>query len=102
VAKKRFDYRDSHNKHAIHDLGAANVLLGLQATEMGMQVHQMGGFDMDITLEHFELDITRFEPVSFIAVGYPGDPDILPPDLRERELAPRTRKEINSFTTMGK
>jgi len=30
-------------------------------------------------------------------VGYPGDPALLPDDLRERELAPRTRADLDTF-----
>ena len=32
-----------------------------------------------------------------IAIGYPGDPESLPEDLREKELAPRQRKPIREF-----
>ena len=102
VAKKHFDYRDRPNRHAIHDLGAANVLLALQASDIGMQAHQMGGFNMEITLDYFGLELTKYEPISFIAIGYPGDPETLPPDLRERELLPRTRKELSSFISKGR
>ena len=32
-----------------------------------------------------------------IAVGYPGDPAVLPGYLRERELKPRDRQPIGDF-----
>ncbi|GHO85826.1 hypothetical protein KSZ_38320 [Dictyobacter formicarum] len=36
-----------------------------------------------------------------IALGYPGSPDTLHPVLRERELAPRSRKPLNDFVFEG-
>jgi hypothetical protein len=38
-----------------------------------------------------------FEPVIIVAVGYPDRPENLPDDLRKRELAPRSRKPLESF-----
>ena len=37
------------------------------------------------------------EPLTMAAVGYRGDPATLPERLRERELAARTRKPLDSF-----
>jgi hypothetical protein len=36
-----------------------------------------------------------------MAIGYPGDPASLPDKLRERELAPRTRKSLSEFVMTG-
>jgi hypothetical protein len=38
-----------------------------------------------------------WEPIAVFAIGYPGEPNSLPEKLRERELAPRTRKPISEF-----
>lgn len=97
VAKKRFAYKNHPNRHYMHDVGAANALLALQAAGMGLQVHQMGGFDMTKTLKTFNLDPEKFEPATFMAVAYPGDPDNLPEDMKKRELSPRVRNSISSF-----
>lgn len=32
-----------------------------------------------------------------MAIGYPGDPDLLPENLKDRELAPRFRLDQNEF-----
>ena len=97
VASKKFVYNNSLNRHALHDTGAANSLLAIQAAEMGLQVHQMGGFDMKKTLELFELDPENHEPATFIAVGFPGDPSTLSLELQEREKAARNRKTTDNF-----
>jgi len=99
VAKKNFRRNDRPNRHAMHDTGAANTLIALQAAALGLQAHQMGGFDHEKTIKSFGLDPAIHEPSSFIAVGYQGDPELLPEDLRRREMAPRVRKEIPDFVT---
>lgn len=97
TAKKEYDYKGRRNRHAIHDTGAANVLLCLQANEMGYQAHQMGGFKPDKTYESFGIDSDKYDLASFIAVGKPGDPSILPADLRKSEIKPRKRKSLNDI-----
>ncbi|HEY5627051.1 MAG TPA: hypothetical protein VIR79_03855, partial [Nitrospira sp.] len=42
-----------------------------------------------------------FDPVAMIAVGYPGDPSLLPDVLRERELKPRVRDASEEFVYSG-
>ena len=43
-----------------------------------------------------------FELVAAIALGYPGNPDDLSEDLRERELGERSRKPRSEFAFAGK
>ncbi len=97
VATRNFKYKNRTNRHAMHDTGAANAIMAVQASALGLQVHQMGGFDMEKTMSSFNLSSEDYEPASFIAIGYPGNPDSLSEDLRERELSPRTRKKRISF-----
>ena len=99
VVKKNYDYQNRPNKNALHDLGAANVSIAIQAAEMGLQVHQMGGFDKVKAAEYLKLDTENYEPVTVIAVGFQGDAWRLPEDLKLRELQPRKRKEIREFVT---
>jgi hypothetical protein len=42
------------------------------------------------------------EPVTAIALGYPGDPDDLPEGFRAAELAERTRRPQTEFVFAGK
>jgi nitroreductase len=97
IAKRTFNYKGRDNRHAMHDTGAANVLLCLQANAMGYQAHQMGGFDHEKSYETFGIDRNEYELVSFIAVGKPGDPSSLPDDLGKSETSPRKRKETSDF-----
>jgi nitroreductase len=97
VVKKNYDYQNRANKNALHDLGAANVSIAIQAAEMGLQVHQMAGFDKEKATKYLQLENENFEPVTMIAVGFQGDADQLTEDLKVRELQPRKRKEIGEF-----
>jgi nitroreductase len=101
VAKLAFERSGKANRHAFHDVGLAVENLVLQATALGLFVHQMAGFSTDKARERFAIPNTH-DPVAVIAVGYPGDPARLPDDLRERELAPRTRKSLQDFVFAGR
>ncbi|MEB3339306.1 nitroreductase family protein [Okeania sp.] len=101
VAKLFFDRNNKPNRHAFHDVGLAVASLTFQATEMGLRVRQMAGFDLDKARELYRIS-EQYEPVTAIAIGYPGEPEILPESLRERELSPRSRKPISSFVFTGK
>jgi len=96
VASLVFEDDGTPNRHALHDTGMAVENLVLQATAMGLQAHQMAGYDVERARRECEIP-SGFEPVAMIAVGYPGDPTVLPDALRERELKPRERQPIEDF-----
>ena len=88
-----FSRNNRPNVSALRDLGAAEENLFLQVFAAGLVMHQMGGFDRGRL--KLELLPEGFEPGTIIAIGYPGDPDELPDDLREREAQPRVRKLLS-------
>jgi nitroreductase len=96
LAHTQFEKDGRPNRHAFYDLGQAAANLALQATAMGLTVHQMAGFDVEAARKHFNVP-AGWEPVSAIAVGYPGDLDSLSEKLRQRETAPRHRKPLETF-----
>jgi nitroreductase len=96
VAKKTFSHNDSPNRVAVHDVGAACSTLSLQATALGLHTHGMAGFDPEALRESFAIP-SDYDPISCWALGYPGDPDLLPENYRNMELQPRTRKPLNAF-----
>jgi nitroreductase len=99
VAKLKFD-DGKPNRHAFHDVGQAAANLSLQAEASGLSVHQMAGIDPEKARKLFNIP-ADYEAVAGIAIGYPGDPASLPEGLRERELAPRQRKPLDSFVFTG-
>jgi nitroreductase len=97
VVKKNHDYNNLPNGKALHDIGAANVSIAIQAAEMGLQVHQMGGFDKDKATEYLNLDNGSFEPVAVIAVGFPDENRPDDDQLLQRRKQSASRKEIKDF-----
>lgn len=99
VVAKLYD-RPGKEYISYYDTGMATANLLTQAVALGLVAHPMGGFDADRA--HTELNIPEgYHPLVMIALGYPGTPDQLPDPLRERELAPRTRKPLNEFVFEG-
>jgi nitroreductase len=89
------------NRNAFYDTGAATALLSVEATARGLGVHQMAGFDSAKAKTVFDIP-ADWEPIAALAIGYPGHPDSLPQGLRDRELAPRTRKPLSEFVMSGR
>lgn len=94
VAMENFNHNGQPNRWAMYDTGAASVSLCLQATAMGMCVHQMGGFDAEKAREAFNLP-GDCRPMAMMAVGYQAEVDVLDDDFKEAELATRSRAELN-------
>jgi nitroreductase len=92
VAKLQFE-DGSSNRHALHDTGMAVENLVVQATALGLVVHQMAGFGIDQARADCQIP-DGYEPVAMLAVGYPGDPALLSDRLRAREAQPRVRKPL--------
>lgn len=101
VARMAFEEDGKPNRHAFHDVGQAVADLSVQATALGVVVHQMAGFSPDKVRELYGVP-EQFEPVAAIALGYPGDPESLPEKLKQREVAPRERKPLPEFVFSGR
>lgn len=100
LAKTTFSHDSNPNAWARHDVGQATATLAIQAAELGLQVHQMAGFSPDAIRTAFSVP-ADYDIVAVFTIGYPGDLDALPENLRERELAPRLRKPLTEFVFEG-
>jgi nitroreductase len=102
ISVARLNFEDGRpNRHAFHDVGQASANLAIQATALGLQIHQMAGVLPDKARELFAIP-EGYEAVAGIAIGYPADASSLPDALKERELAPRARKPLDSFVFTGR
>ena len=81
---------------AWYDAGQAAADLTLQATTLGLVVHQMGGFDVSVVRESFDLP-PSIEPIAVLAIGRWDPNAALPDQLKEREMAPRTRLPLSDI-----
>jgi nitroreductase len=100
AASNTFSHNGKANKWASYDTGAASINLCLQASELGLMSHQMGGFDADVIRENFNIgeEITIW---SVIAIGHPAPLDDLSTEQIERELKARERSPISENFFMG-
>ena len=96
VVRKNFAKHGKLNAFAKYDLGAANAFLALQAVSLGLQAHQMAGYNADKLSANVNLP-EEYELGSVIAIGYPGNPGDLPENLKVRELAERQRVPQKQF-----
>jgi nitroreductase len=88
------------NAAAVHDLGLASANLVLEATARGLVVHQMIGILPAQARAVYQIP-EGVQPLTGLAIGYPGDPDQLPERLRDRDRARRLRKPAAEFVFTG-
>ncbi len=100
IAQETFKHNSKPNGWAQYDLGQSVATLVLEATRLGLRAHQMAGFEPDKVISTFNL-APEFKPMAMVALGYAGDPNALPDDLKTKELAPRTRRDLSDFVFSG-
>ena len=100
VAKGDFTHSGQPNRHAWYDVGQAAAYLTLQATELGLFVHQMAGFDPVKARQLLNIP-DGYEPAAMMAVGYPGESESLPEALRQYDSTRRPRKPLDTLIFEG-
>ena len=78
------------------DAGAAFENLALQGAAMGLVVHGMAGFDRGQARATLGVP-DDYAVEAMIAVGHPGDPAELPPQLRARRSPPAANPSARSL-----
>jgi nitroreductase len=101
VGRTQFSRNDKANRVWLHDIGIASAQLTLQATALGIYVHQMAGIDVEAVRSTYQVP-EPFEPATAIALGYPGDPDSLPENLRDAERSERERRPLEESVFAGR
>ncbi len=96
LVKTHFERNNIKNEWAKHDLGLAIGNLTAQASSLDIFVHNMAGFSKDTIREYFNVP-REYQPITMIAIGYIGNPDVLPEKLRDREDALQQRKPLNEI-----
>ncbi|MEW6198192.1 MAG: nitroreductase family protein [Planctomycetota bacterium] len=101
VAKRHFDRNGHDNRHAWYDVGQAVALLSVQATALGLFVHQMAGFSPDQARTLLQIPDSH-EPTTAVAIGHYGRPERLTAELWQREEGPRQRRPVRDFLFLGR
>jgi len=73
--------------------------LALQACQMGLVVHGMSGFDYTKSRSTFGIP-EDYAVEAMFALGKPGDKNVLPAELQEREI-PSDRKPLSEIVFEG-
>ncbi len=102
VSKETFTHNNTPNRCHAYDLGQAVAHLSLQATSLGLHVHQMGGINPSRIRQLYAIP-DGFVPQTAIAIGYAAT-DLIPGQeaLASRDTQPRNRKKISEFVYSGK
>ncbi|MFP4367261.1 MAG: nitroreductase family protein [Bacteroidales bacterium] len=101
LAKRNSSFNGKPNYYAMHDTGMAVASLLVQATDMGLYVHQMGGYDKEMARTNLNIP-DEYDPVAMIAVGYLGNISDFPEELQKRENAERTRMPLDKILFRGR
>jgi len=102
VVSKTFSRNNKPNRVAEHDLGLAVGNLTLQATALGLSVHQMAGVDLEKIRQTYDIPQTH-DPVTAIALGHAAVLDRATHEaLAERDQTPRSRKSLDEFVFSSK
>jgi nitroreductase len=88
--------KNTPNGAAIYDLGQSAAMLVLQAAELGLAAHQMGGYDREKARQLFGIS-EEYHLGAVIALGHQGEPGLLTRGMLEQETTPRKRKELSEF-----
>ncbi|MFI9642917.1 nitroreductase family protein [Micromonospora sp. NPDC051925] len=83
-------------ERSAYDLGQAVAHLTVQATALGLHVHQIRGFDRASLTADLDLP-SGIRPLVVTAVGRLGDPFALPEELLRRETALRHRHPVHAL-----
>ena len=95
-----FSSNDNDNRWGQYDTGASSMSMCLQATELGLMAHQMGGILIEKIMESFAVP-SQFTPMAMMTVGYQLAKEDIPEDILERELTERQRKPLTDHFYSG-
>jgi nitroreductase len=88
------------NRWNQYDTGAATMSLSVQATALGLMVHQMGGFSVAAVREAFAIP-EDIDCMAMLSIGYQLPRERIPAALSEREQAARTRRALSETCFAG-
>jgi nitroreductase len=100
LSHKVFARNGKPNPVHTFDAGLAYENLALQGAAMGLVVHGMQGFDFDRARQELAVP-DDYSVDAMFAVGRPGDPADLPPEVRAREQ-PSGRKPVSEIICEGR
>lgn len=101
IGSDKFAKNDKENRHSWYDTGMSVANMVTQAVSMGIQAHQMGGFDSERAERDLEIP-DGYTPIAVIAFGHADAPENAEEPFLERAMEPRIRKKLSDFVFMGR
>ena len=92
AGKKTFTHNGAPNRFGLHDTGAASANLALEAVDVGLRAHFMGGFDAKKARTEFHVP-DDFDIGAAFAIGYIDEVATQSPN--------RTRKPLEEIVFRG-
>ncbi len=93
LANTLFSHNEKANRWAQYDTGAASMSLCVQATALGLMVHQMGGFNAEKAAQVFKIP-EQYTVMAMMAVGYQLPENEITGELMQRESSKRQRNPL--------
>jgi nitroreductase len=93
LANTLFSHNEQANRWAEYDTGAASMSICVQATSLGLMVHQMGGYDANKATELFSIP-EQYKSMAMMSVGYQLAQDDISAEVMERESSERQRNPL--------
>jgi nitroreductase len=100
IASDTFTKNGKLNTYSYHDVGLAMGNLTIQATALGLYVHQMAGIKFEKIREVYDIP-EGFTPVAASAIGYVGELDRIPESMHKAETSERKRKPLSKLVFSG-
>ena len=89
------------NTSALLDIGLTAQNIAIQTEELGLSAHMMAGFVHDAMRQVLDL-ADNLDPVLVMTIGKRADASTLEGPAYEREVAPRSRFELDEIVLHGK
>ena len=97
TCQKIYEHNQQLNISAWYDCGLSSQNLVIQAMNLGISAHIIGGFDRNKLAKELNLPDTM-ECISIITLGYQGPLEILPEEIKKVETEKkRIRKTLNEI-----
>ncbi len=96
VGRKTLTDSNKPNGSFHYDVGQSVAHLTFQVMHEGLHMHQMGGFSKEKAFSAFNIP-EEYEPLTVLAIGYIGEPEILEGNFIKMEKSPRERKPFNDI-----
>lgn len=101
LAKKNYSRNNLSNRFALYETGMAVGNMLLQAIDLGLNIHQMAGYNVEQAIKNLEIP-DDFSPIAMMAIGYKAESGNFPDELIRKEKRSRERKELSDLVSYSR